>query len=371
MTLQLTGPALGLFLLSIILLTFSWITMGLRIWVRTSIRSMGLDDYMMVAGLIFYTAACVSTVAGSLNGVGSPPEMITDYYDKQGRMWFMFFQLFYVLSTVPIKASICIALLRITNQKVYHYIIYAVIILSTIAAVVTDIAVLAWCKPVSATWDPSLGSCADPSLITNVSYYISATSILTDWTTAILPAVILWDVQLHTRVKVPVMILLGFGFVASTATLVRLRYLLAYNATEAYLLNIAHIAIWSITESGLGLVAGSMATLRPLLKYLPWLGSMSSSSGGATTKSGKSRQPGATSHRMQSLAHRSENATFHTVVQGGDNDCWERLSDNESQKHIMGVTSHTGGHMKGITVTTDVVLQESTSDDPSLAPAKP
>lgn len=95
-----------------------------------------------------------------------------------------------VLSTVPIKASICIALLRITNQKIYHYIIYAVIALSTIAAVITDIAVLAWCKPVSATWDPSLGSCADASLITNVSYYISATSILTDWTTAILPAVI-------------------------------------------------------------------------------------------------------------------------------------------------------------------------------------
>jgi hypothetical protein len=74
---------------------------------------------------------------------------------------------------------------------------------------------------------------------------------------------------------------------------------------------------------------------------------------------------------MQSLAHRSENATFHTVVQGGDNDCWERLSDNESQKHIMGVTSHPSGNMKGITVTTDVVLQESTSNDLSVAASKP
>jgi hypothetical protein len=52
MTLQPTVPAMDLFLLSIILLAFSWITMGLRIWVRTSIRSMGLDDYMMVAGLV-------------------------------------------------------------------------------------------------------------------------------------------------------------------------------------------------------------------------------------------------------------------------------------------------------------------------------
>ena len=71
---------------------------------------------------------------------------------------------------------------------------------------------------------------------------------------------IVWDVQLKLRIKASVAVVLGFGFVASTATLVRLKYLLAYNNPDDYLLNIANIAIWSITESGLGLIAGSLAT---------------------------------------------------------------------------------------------------------------
>ena len=110
--------------------------------------------------------------------------------DANTQQWFMFFQLFYVLSTVPIKASICVALLRITTSRAVRYILYTVIALATIACIVTDIAVLTWCRPVAATWDPSAGTCADASVITNVSYFISAVSILTDWTCAILPAYI-------------------------------------------------------------------------------------------------------------------------------------------------------------------------------------
>lgn len=102
----------------------------------------------------------------------------------------MLFQLFYVISTVPIKVSICVAMLRIATQKVVRYILYTVIVLSTIARIVTDVAVLTWCKPVAATWDPDAGTCADASVITSVSYFISSTSILTDWTCAILPVYI-------------------------------------------------------------------------------------------------------------------------------------------------------------------------------------
>lgn len=145
------------------------------------------------------------------------------------RQWFMFFQLFYVISTMPIEASICVAMLRIVIKKVVRWILYTVIALSAIACIVTDVAVLAWCKPVSATWNPNAGTCADASVITAVSYFISATSILTDWTCAILPVficksicfssclsltcIVVWDVQLRFKIKAPVAIVLGFGFV--------------------------------------------------------------------------------------------------------------------------------------------------------------
>lgn len=85
--------------------------------------------------------------------------------------------------------------------------------LSFIAALTTDIAVLAWCKPVSATWDKRRGSCADSSVITNVSYFISTISIITDFSCAILPAFILSSVQLRFRIKASVALILALGVV--------------------------------------------------------------------------------------------------------------------------------------------------------------
>lgn len=135
--------------------------------------------------------------------------------------WFMFYQLFYVASTVPIKSAICVALLRITNVRIHRVILYSIIGLSLIAALTTDIAVLAQCKPIAATWNPALGKCAPPSVITGVSYFISASAILTDWACAILPAFILWDVQMRLRVKASVAIVLALGVVYASNSLHR------------------------------------------------------------------------------------------------------------------------------------------------------
>lgn len=356
MVLTPTGPGLALLLVSVVLLPVSWFVVALRMWVRYRIRSVGFDDYLMLVGLVLFTAACQATITGSMNGVGASPDRITEHYEQRGRMWFMLFQLFYVLSTVPIKASICVALIRVTPRKLYRWILYTVMALTAVAAVVTDVAVLAWCKPVAATWDPSAGKCAAGSVITNVSYFISAVSILTDWTCAILPAIILWDVQLQFRIKLPVMIILGLGFVASAATLVRLRYLVVYNRPDKYLLNVAHIAIWSIAESGLGLIAGSMATLRPLLKYMPCLGSVSPSRRAMSQSRRNGVRPQSTRPPKKALPYRGDSVT-ETTCEGAGRDTWERLSEAESQRNTTGseAADHANPALKGgITVTTDI-----------------
>ncbi|KAK7706855.1 hypothetical protein SLS57_009526 [Botryosphaeria dothidea] len=309
MTLTPTGPGLTLALVSIILLALSWVTVVARVIVRFGIKALGSDDYLMVAGL-----------------------------------WFMFFQLFYVASTVPIKWSICIAMLRITTNKTIKWALYMIMFLSMVAALTTDIAVLAWCHPVAATWDKRKGTCADASVITNVSYFISSVSILTDWSCAILPAFILWNVQLRFRIKAPVAVVLALGVVASTATLVRLRYLLNYNNPGDYLYGIANIAVWSIIESGTGLIAGSLPALRPLLRYIPYFAERSR---GSDDKSGPSgRHTYRRSHKLDTLRIHNENGGLTTCEAGKRN--WEELSDAESQKYILKeshvtVTSEVGG----------------------------
>jgi hypothetical protein len=52
MALTPTGPGLALLLVSAILLSFSWAIVALRMLVRYKIRSIGLDDYLMLIGLV-------------------------------------------------------------------------------------------------------------------------------------------------------------------------------------------------------------------------------------------------------------------------------------------------------------------------------
>lgn len=131
---------------------------------------------------------------------------------------------------------------------------------------------------------------------------------------------------------------------ASTATLVRLRYLFSYNDPSDYLYNIANIAIWSIIESGTGLIAGSLPALRPLLKYVPFLGGESGAGSSDRTKSAgvkASASGGGITFRRSRHTSRHKLDVLNPNPGGGLTTCeagkrnWEELSDAESQKYIL------------------------------------
>lgn len=52
MVLQPKGLALTLVVVSVLMLTFSWLMVVLRMTVRRHIKAVGTDDWLMVAGLV-------------------------------------------------------------------------------------------------------------------------------------------------------------------------------------------------------------------------------------------------------------------------------------------------------------------------------
>lgn len=127
--------------------------------------------------------------------------------------WFWAGAITYPPAAFAIKSSICTALLRFARSRRYRIPLYAIMVLSAIAALA---AVLTWalqCEPIAANWDPTLGKCAGADILVGISYYQSANSIATDWACAILPGFLLWDLQLKLRVKVSIILLLAMGVV--------------------------------------------------------------------------------------------------------------------------------------------------------------
>lgn len=97
--------------------------------------------------------------------------------------------------------------------------------------------------------------------------------------------------------------------------------------------SVAKIAVWSIVEEGIGITAGSMPMLRPLLRYISFL-----SSGGRTSNEA------ADSQGFRSTGRRTRRTTELDTINGAGATEVGRVdkhSDGDSQRHILKETEFT------------------------------
>ena len=146
--------------------------------------------------------------------------------------YMLYSQVLYGVSMPLIKASVVFTLVRITTKRMYRWLLYAMQFMATVMAVVGILASLLYCRPVKAYWNPLLGTCGNFMVVVNIGYAWTAVGIITDWMCAIIPYFIVRNLQMSRRSKTTVMIILGLGAIASTATIVRAPYLQYYLVPE-------------------------------------------------------------------------------------------------------------------------------------------
>ncbi|KAH1487011.1 hypothetical protein LV164_001772 [Aspergillus fumigatus] len=81
-----------------------------------------------------------------------------------------------------------------------------------------------------------------------------------------MPALLLWGLQMNRKTKIALGGILSLGAVASVAVIIRFPFL-HYYKDDDFLYSTYQIAIWSVMETGLGIIAGSLVTLRPLFRW--------------------------------------------------------------------------------------------------------
>jgi hypothetical protein len=221
------GPGLRFLIIISILLGLSTIAIILRIWARFEIRGFDLDDWLMVLGYVRISTiickarltkvqalllfCCIADYFSISYGVGAHAYRLTDEQIERAKMWFLIAGIAYAAATAPVKASICVLILRVTPQRRYRWILYSVIVVSTLGSFIRVVTYLARCQPLQAAWSPSKGTCGSPAILTNVTYFFGTVCIITDWICAILPAFVIWKIQLSRKAKIYVGIMLALG----------------------------------------------------------------------------------------------------------------------------------------------------------------
>lgn len=105
------------------------------------------------------------------------------------------------------------------------------------------------------------------SVLQGLSYTNVALNVTTDLLFAlVIPVPMLWRLRVPTRTRAALVCVLALGLFACVAALVKITYLVNYGLVGDFLWDSRNITIWTVTESNVGIVAGSIPPLRPLLK---------------------------------------------------------------------------------------------------------
>ncbi|TVY17486.1 hypothetical protein LARI1_G004529 [Lachnellula arida] len=258
---------------TIAFLVVTWVTVALRCFVRIRIvKAFGLDDYLIAFSQVIFTAFCITLILAVHYGTGRHNADVTSENIIEAVKYQTLAELFYIPETAFIKLSVGFLLLRITpdGAKFYRYVIFGSLGFLSLWTIISFFIVLFQCHPVSYVWDKTSGkgSCKDAVTVVKAAYAFSAMDIFFDWGFALLPLPMLWDIKMSLQVKMSLFAILGLGIFASTATIVRLKYVIALTDVNDILYSYAKTLVWTCVETGLAIIAASVATLRPLFKVI-------------------------------------------------------------------------------------------------------
>ncbi|RYP91723.1 hypothetical protein DL770_002164 [Monosporascus sp. CRB-9-2] len=284
--------------------------MTLRIWVRAWMlkdnNGWGLDDTLAVMGFIPYAVFCVYAIFGAYYGLGTLDKDLNRFLTMRGTEYMLYCQLTIAISVGFIKASIAVTVMP-------------------------------------ARWNPDLGTCSGYDILVLGSYAFSWVMIASDLACAVIPYLIVRNLEMPWRSRYSITIILGIGVLASVACAVRIPYFSYYTKTENALYGLGYVILWSGVESAIGIIAGSLPLLRKLFGYYfdtpsnSYQRDSGARAGAQNTIGGTPFSTTGTEHQLETLGSNGMRSNS-VYISSKANSGWHSLDDESSTR---GIVRHT------------------------------
>ncbi|KAJ5280940.1 hypothetical protein N7478_006312 [Penicillium angulare] len=237
---------------------------GLRIYTRKKIlNSVGLDDYLVVFALLLHVLYTIFVTIATHYGLG---QLYADVGNPVIYFTAVKYELFSQVAGLMVigvgKAAVGTFLLRIVRNKIHIWVIWGCLIITAVLTLFASITVIVQCVPVEKSWNPSVpGTCW--LNFSNVGYTVGSWFVAADFSFAILPWFVVWDLNMKQKEKITVACGLSLGIFAGVCGIVRTVALSGLDASE-YIYDTVPMLIWSATESCVTIMCSTIPVLRPL-----------------------------------------------------------------------------------------------------------
>lgn len=175
----------------------------------------------------------------------------------------------YILGQVTFKLSLAVLFLKISMAPWQRY-----IIISSVAIFIAYYIALLFVTIFQCGNPANVGSmtttCWDWATITGPLNYIGAVlNAIVDWIFAITPIVVISKLTMDRQDKLSVICVMLVAISGSIISIVRIPYISGLNPNASYYAKDSNRIVYaSVAESGVGLVAASLAVMRPLGKQI-------------------------------------------------------------------------------------------------------
>ncbi|GAB7355969.1 hypothetical protein MBLNU459_g6601t1 [Dothideomycetes sp. NU459] len=248
----------------LVLLCLTAIAVLLRVYVRgVMLRAFGLDDWLLVAAWCFFVVDCslwikVGYVERS-RGLIEPVLEISELT--------LVGICFYLIDQMTLKLSLATFFLRINQVRWHRWIIISSVSLYIIYTTAFLFVAVFQCGNPKPGNFVSYDQCLDWTHVVGPLNYIAAVlNAAIDWIFTGVTVLVILGTQIGRGEKASVCAILAVGALGSVVSVVRIPFVKQLKLSPTYFSNNPQIEMLSIAESAIGIIAISMATLRPLVR---------------------------------------------------------------------------------------------------------
>lgn len=258
-------------------------------------------------------------------------------------------EVFYILTTTLLKISLGLFFLRVLTKRWQKLIFHSILGVSATYGLFYTFTVIFVCGDPAKLADSFVGSkkCLPTAFILTAGYLYGIVNVIADWTFVLIPIVILIDSDIDRRSKISVSIVMGLGAVGSVSSILRMVFLKGllfsssgvglsrkyisipsrsyHHSPDFFKANAVKATIWATCEPGTGIIAASIAILRPLIRKI----ASDTQERVSTYKSRKASLPGSS---MKSSISRSFHTTKSSRSKDSDSDSIIALTTMENNK---------------------------------------
>ncbi|GAW22246.1 hypothetical protein ANO14919_117820 [Xylariales sp. No.14919] len=266
----------------------------LRIYSRIFLaKAFGWDDGFMCGSTLSAFVSYIVYIYETQHGLGMHKAFVSaDDIWKFGAANFAQ-TIINLLGLGLLKISLSLSLIRLSRSKTFKWVLWGTIAFVTIYTVFAFLTLFLYCKPLSGFWDITSGAkCYSLQLFIRFALANTALSIFTDILLASLPIPVIWQLQLKTRIRVYLIIMLALGWGAVGIGIVKAINQIQYNPLGDTTYEIS-VVTWAFIQLNVSITAACAPQLKQLLR--PILG--------LTTNSYKSTPYGNPSHNRRTTGH--------------------------------------------------------------------